>query len=151
MLSLISQDADGVHPLIDLLANEPPETQRIMVLRYGCSLTAKEIAGLIGENAEQVRERLSRCQARAERWLTKRDIPCKPFDRYATQEIRQWMNRENSEPIDVGYFLATFEKDADGAHQPRRIAARIIRAVLTTAAALILAVGVWLIAILMEI
>lgn len=147
----VSQDADGTHPLIDLLSNEPPETQRIMVLRYGCSLTAREIAALTGENAEQIRERLSRCQVRAERWLTRREISCKPFDRYASQQIRQWMNRENSEPIDVGYFLATFEKDAVGAHQPRRIAVRILRAALTTLAAIVLAVMIWLVAILMEI
>jgi len=146
----ISQDADGGHLLMDILAEESLETQRVMVLRYGCSMSAKEIAGLVGESAEQVRERLARCQARAERVLARREAPYKPFDRFAVQEIRQWMNRENSEPIDVGYFLNTFEKDALGANQPRRVAVRIVRGALMTIAALVLAVGVWLIAILME-
>ena len=146
----ISQDADGQHPLIDILAHEPPETQRAMVLRYGCSMTAREIALLMGKNAEQIREMLSRCQARAERELQHRNANCKPFDRYAAREMRLWMNRENSEPIDAGYLLATFEKDVVGTHRPRKIAARIIRGVLMGVAALILAVGAWLIAILME-
>lgn len=146
----ISKEMDDAHPLIDILATEPPEAQRTMILRYGCSLTAKEIGMLTGRSAEQVRDQLSRCQMRAERTLYAKEVNCKPFDRYAVRELRLWMNRENSEPIDVGYFLATFEKDAMGAHQPRRIFARILRGVFTILGALILAIGVWLVAILME-
>lgn len=146
----IAQEFDGGYPLIAILAAEPPEIQRAMVLRYGCSLSAKEIAALTGDDAEQIREQLSRCQARAERALARREAPYKPFDRFAAQEMRRWLNRENNEPIDVGYFLATFEKDAGGARQPRRVAARVVKTTLLTAAALIFAFAVWLIAVLME-
>lgn len=146
----LTRDMDEAHPLIDILSTEPPEAQRTMLLRYGCSLTAKEIALLTGRLPEQVRDQLSRCQMRAERELNAMEVNCKPFDRYAGREFRQWMNRENSESIDVGYFLTTFERDVMGTRQPRRILAKVIRWILTIIAALILAVGVWLIAVLME-
>lgn len=146
----ITRDMEGEHPLIDLMATEPPEAQRTMVLRFGCSLTAREIALLTGRSAEQVREQLSRCQARAERELQKQGVSFKPFERYAVREIRLWMNRESSEAIDAGYFLATFERDAAGTREPRRIAARIARVLLTTVGALLAAAMIWLIAVLME-
>ncbi len=147
----IAPDMDGEHPLIDILATEPPEAQRTMILRYGCNLPAKEIGMLTGRLPEKVREQLSRCQVRAERELHARDVNFKPFERYAAKELRQWLNRENSEPIDVGYFLSTFEKDAAGTHQPRRVVAQVLRGIFAILGAVILAFGVWLIAILMEI
>lgn len=146
----IVPDTDGECPLLDILASEPPEAQRTMLLRYGCNLPAKEIGVLTGRLPEKVREQLSRCQVRAERELHAREVNFKPFDRYAGKELRQWLNRENSEPINVGYFLATFEKDAVGAHQPRRVVAQVIRGIFVILGAIILAFGVWLIAVLME-
>lgn len=144
-------ETEEYHPLIDLLTTEPPEAQRTMLLRYGCNLSAKEIGMLTGRLPEKVREQLSRCQVRAERELHAKDVNFKPFERYAAKELRLWLNRENSEPIDVGYFLSTFEKDAAGTRQPRRVAAQIIRTIFAILGSVILAIGVWLIAILMEI
>ena len=137
-------------PLIAMLAAQPPEVQRAVLLRYGCSLSAKEIALLTDSTGEQVRELLSRCQARAERELNARGETFKPFERYAARELRAWMNRENNEAIDAGYFLGVFERDAMGTNRPRRIAGRIIRCLLAVIGSLALAVGVWLIAVLME-
>jgi len=146
----ITKDIDGEHPLLDILATEPPEAQRTMILRYGCSLPAKEIGMLTGRLPEKVREQLNRCQVRAERELYAKGIACKPFERYAAKELRHWLNRENSEPIDIGYFLSTFEKDAVGAHQPRHVIARIFRGFFAILGAVILAIGVWLMAVLLE-
>lgn len=146
----VTAEADEEHLLIHLLSKEPPETQRSMVLRFGCSMTAKEIAQITSRPQDRVRDELARCQVRIERELRKREIAFKPFDRYAVKEIRQWMNREGSEPIDAGYFLSTFEKDAMGAHQPRHIVAGIIKWLLAGMGFLVLAACVWLIAVLME-
>ncbi len=138
------------HPLVGVLANEPAETQRIMVLRYGCALSAKEIGSLTGRTAEQVRAHIACCQARIERAAVNREQPRKSFDRQMARDIRWWMNRENNEPIDVGYFLSTFEKDASGAKQPRRIAMQILKSLLIGTGALVLSIIVWLLVILME-
>ena len=146
----IAKDQDGEHPLLDILATEPPEAQRTMILRYGCGLTAKEAGMLTGRLPEKVREQLTRCQVRAERELQAKGVGCKPFERYAAKELRQWMNRENNEPIDMGYFLSTFERDAVGTHQPRRVVGQIVKGIFGIVGAAILAVGVWLIAVLME-
>ena len=147
---IFAEAQDEGRPLIGLLAGEAPEIQRSMLLRFGCGLTAKEIAFLTGETSEKVRDQLVRCQTRIERELQKREEPCKPFERYAARALRAWMNRENSEAIDTGYFLQMFERDAVGASRPRRIFAKVIKGFFTVIGALILAVGVWLIAVLME-
>ena len=146
----LTRDLEGDHPLIDIMSTEPPEAQRTMVLRFGCSLTAKEIALLTGRTAEQVREQLSRCQARAERELQKKEVSFKPFERYAAKEIRLWMNRDGGEAIDSGYFLAAFERDASGAREPRRIAAKMVKGFFMALGALLTAVIFWLIAVLLE-
>jgi len=146
----ISPEPGGEHPLLNLLSSEPPEAQRTMLLRYGCNLSAKEIGMLTGRLPEKVREQLSRCQVRAERDLQARDAGVKPFERYAAKEMRYWLNRENSEQIDVGYFLSTFEKDAMGSRQRKRVFAQIVRGFFAILGAVVLALGVWLIAVLME-
>lgn len=146
----VQAEAEGEYPLAGILAAEPQEVQRAVLLRFACSMSAREIAHLTGREAERVREELSRFQLRAERALRAREIACKPFDRYATQELRRWMNRENNEPIDVGYFLHAFEREADGTRQPRRIVLRVFRALFILLGALLLAVLVWLMAVLME-
>ena len=146
----VTAEAGSEQTLIQLLSKEPPETQRSMVLRFGCSMTAREIAQITSRPHDQVRDELARCQVRMERELRKREIAFKPFDRYAVKEIRQWMNRESSEPIDAGYFLSTFEKDAVSARHPRHIVAGIIKWMLAGIGALLLAACVWLIAVLME-
>lgn len=146
----ISADSEEGYPLAELLSGESDEVQRSMILRFGCAMTPKEIAFMTGRAAEQVREEIARFQTRAERELKKKNVIYKPFDRYAVKEIRQWMNRADSEPIDAGYFLSTFERDVEGAHRPRHIVSNIVKWLFIGAGSLILAAGVWLIAILME-
>lgn len=146
----IQPEPDDAHPLVGLLAAESQDAQRAMVLRFACSMPVRDITALTGRKAEEVREELARCQTRAERMLEEKGISAKPFDRYASHELRAWMNRENNEPIDVGYFIATFERDAKGARQPRRVAACIIKWIFFTLGALLLSVCIWLLAVLME-
>lgn len=146
----VPAEEDEEHPLMALLSKEASEVQRSMILRFGCSMTAREIAQMTSRPQDVVRDELARCQVRMERTLKKKEIAFKPFDRYAVREIRQWMNRENNEPIDAGYFLNTFEKDAMGAHKPRHIVSGMIKWFLAGTGALVLAACVWLIVVLME-
>lgn len=146
----ISAPSSEKHPLLGPLMNEHMETQRIMALRYGCSVSVREIGTLTGRTPEQVRTHIACCQARIERAAVDREQPRKSFDRQMMRDIRWWMNRESSEPIDVGYFLSTFEKDAAGAKQPRRVVMQVIKTLLMVVGALALAVLVWMLAILME-
>ncbi len=147
----IIAEVNEKHPLLGVLANETLDTQRIMVLKYGCALSNKEIGSLTGRTAEQVRSHVSCCQVRLERALSNYELPRKPFERYIAREIRWWMNRETNETIDAGYFLSTFEKDAVGAKQPRRIAMQIMKTLFTCLGAFALALLVWLLVILMEV
>jgi len=146
----ISSDIDTKRVLPQALSREAPDVQRLMVLRYGCSLSVKEIVLITGKPQEQIREQLAHCQARMERSLQGTDVIFKPFERFAAKELRSWMNRESSEPINTGYFLSTFEEDAAGARQPRRIFARLVKGFFMTAGALLLALLVWVLVVLME-
>ncbi len=146
----IPSEIDTARVLPHVLSKEAPDIQRLMILRYGCSLHVKEIAQLTGQSAETVREQLAHCQARSERSLQGREAVFKPFERFAAKELRAWMNRENSEPINEGYFIASFEQEAIGARQPRQIAAQIIKGVFLTVGALLAAFVLWVMVVLME-
>ena len=123
--------------------------QRLMTLRYGCGLTAREIAQLMGARADAVRDQLLLCQLRLEKALSRERIPFKPFDRTATRAIRRRLNADDGEVLDVGYVFRCFERGAQDARQAGQIAGRAIRTVLCAAGTLLFAALFWVLAILM--
>lgn len=140
----------GADPLVELLAGESVPTQRLMALRFGCGLTAREIARLTGARADAVRDQLLLCQLRLEKALGRERISVKPFDRAATRAIRRSLNADDGQALDVGYVFRCFERGAREARESRHIAGRMVRALLYAAGMLLFALLFWVLAILME-
>ncbi len=133
--------------LAGTIAQEPLEVQRMCVLRYGCAATVREIADLLDTTADRVQEALNRWRCRAER---DEKHPARSFDRAAMRAVRQAMNSEQDDPIDVGYILHAFETELAGRRRPRRILRRAVRGLAAVIAGLLFAALLWLTAVLME-
>ena len=137
-------------PIAATIERESPETQRMCVLRYGCAATVREIAALLDTSTDHVQEALNRCRLRIERAIASEKRPPRSFDRMAMRAVRQAMNSEQSDPIDVGSILNAFETELAGRRQPRRVLRRVGRAVLMAVGGLAFAALLWLLAVLME-
>lgn len=136
--------------LAELVLREPLETQRMIVLRYGCALTIREIGTLMSLDPGQVQDTLSRSRLHMERILNNEKLPSHPFDKLAMRAVRRLMNTESADQIDVSYLLHNFEMELSGRHRRRRVVLKTVRWLLLTLFALVCAVILWLIAVLME-
>ena len=136
--------------LADLIARETPEVQRMCVLRYGCAATVREIAQLLGVDTRRVQEELSRSRMAIESTLAREKRPARPFDRLAMRAVRQAMNQESENQIDVDYILHAFETELAGRKRPQRIFLRVSKAVLFTVVGVVAAGVMWLLAVLLE-
>lgn len=136
--------------LAELVLREPLETQRMIVLRYGCALTIREIGALMNLDPGQVQDTLSRSRLHMERILNNEKLPSHPFDKLAMRAVRRLMNTEAADQIDVSYLLHNFEMELSGRHRRRRVVLKTVRWLLITLFALICAAILWLIAVLME-
>ncbi len=136
--------------LITLLMRESLETQRMIVLRYGCAMTVREIAALMNLPLNRAQESLNQSRLHIERALSHEKLPFHPFDKLALRAIRRQMNHEAAGQIDVSYLLHSFELELNGRRRSRRVLLKITRTVLITLFALICAVILWFIAVLME-
>ncbi len=143
-------DEEKDDPLALLLARESADVQRMAVLRYGCAMTMREIAGVMNLPQELVQSELSGCRARVERALAAQKRPVRPFERLAMRAVRQSMNRERDDQIDVGFILHAFETDLAGLHRPRRVVMRLVKGAALLAAGLACAALIWLLAVLIE-
>ena len=145
-----SPDPEKNDRIAALIAHEPMEVQRMCVLRYGCAATVREIAALLDTSTDHVQEALNRCRLRIERAIASEKRPPRSFDRIAMRAVRQAMNSEQGDPIDVGSILHTFETEGAGRRQPRRVLRRVGRAALMAVGGLAFAALLWLLAVLME-
>ncbi|NLG26233.1 MAG: sigma-70 family RNA polymerase sigma factor [Clostridiales bacterium] len=143
----LSADADG--PMLAFLAAQPPEQQRIAVLRYGCGLSGAEVARAMGLPRGQVQSELRRLMSRAER-QTPPDGPRITAERMMAQELKRHMYREGGAAFDQAAMLRALEQDAEQIRLPRRVARRIVGATFTALAALLCAALFWLLAVLTE-
>lgn len=136
--------------LAAMIARQSLETQRMFVLRYGCACTLREIAGLLDTGVDSVQDELSRCRLRIERALAGEKRPPRYFDRLAMRSVRQAMNGEQGDQIDVGYILRALETELTGRRQPRRTLRRAGKALLLGMGGLLIAALLWVMAVLME-
>ena len=136
--------------IAETIQREGMEAQRMCVLRYGCGMTVREIAALMGVDAERVQDALNQNRLRAERALARAKKNARPFDRLAMRAVRQAMNRPTGEAVDAGYILRAFEAELAGRRRPRHLIRRTLGGLLLAALALIFAALVWLLAVLME-
>ena len=143
-------DPEKPDRLSELVARESLAVQRMSVLRYGCAMTIREIAALMQTDSGSVQDELNRSRLRIERAMSRENRPVRPFDRMAMRSIRQTMNRESGDQVDVEYILRDFEAEIAGRRRPRRVLMRLGKGLLLGLIGLLFAVLLWLLAVLME-
>ena len=144
-LTLQEGEAD---PLLHLIAQEGNETRRILALHYGCALSPRRIARLMGMDAAKVQTLLKRFEARVRHRLTSGDR--RRADSTLTQTIRGRMNLPSPLAPEINSVFRTFQADATSIIRPNRLPARILRAVFAAILALVCIAVFWLAAVLLQ-
>lgn len=140
--------AESGDPLLFAVAQENPETQRILALRYGCGLKKRAIARLTGLDSGRVQTLLRRFDAR-----TMRRLPVSERRRYEarmTRAVRSHLMQPSAQAPEMGSVLRSFQADAADAAHPSRLPARIVHGILLLILALFCIAAFWFIAVLMQ-
>lgn len=134
---------------LKILAAQPPELQREVILRYGCGLSTRQAARAMGLTDAQVRTDVRRFLSRAERALPD-DLSRWSAERELSLELKRHLYREGGAAFDQAAMLRALEQEAERVKMPRRIVRRGLSFALTALAALLCAALFWLLAVLME-
>ena len=145
----LPEDPSLVDPMAEWVCRQPVDIQRILVLRYGCGCSGRQIAAMTGRSQEEVHSLLERGERSLSRKLKSENQPCRPFDTLMMRSLRRAMNRETGEAVDVGRILAAFEQEANGVKKPKHPVVRALRVVFGLAGALLLIGALWLLAVLL--
>ena len=144
---LASQEGES-DPLLNLIAQEPAELRRVLVLRYGCNLSPRRIARLISADATRVQTLLRRFEARIRHKLTAWDR--RRTDAQLTQAIRSHLTQPSPLSPEMNSVFRTFQADAATISRPSRLPARILRSALAVILAILCIAAFWLAAVLMQ-
>lgn len=136
--------------LSERLTQLPAQTQRLLILKYGCQLPTHAIAQLLMTDPEEVRHALGKTRRQMIRALGLQKEHAATFEQELTHEIRRAMSRTGGEMADVTQILRTLEEDIAGVHVSRHLAGRILRGVLLALVIAVLAAAIWVVAVLME-
>jgi len=144
----LQTDPDSDDPLVNLIAQEPPELQRLIALRFGCGLPPRRIARATGLELSRIQTVLRRFEARTRRRLSAGDR--RRFDTLIVRTVRSQLNQPNPLAPEMGSTFRTFQADAASISRPSRLPARILRAVLAVILAVFCVVAFWFTAVLMQ-
>ena len=144
----LSAREEGASPVATFIVQEPMEARRILALRYGCGLTLRQIARLVGCEAGRVQTLLRRFEARVRRRLSGGDQ--RRADLLIAQAVRAQMALPCPQAPEIGSVLRTFQADAASITRPSRLPMRILHAVLALVLALLCILAFWLTAVLMQ-
>ncbi len=125
-----------------LIEQEESEMRRLVVLRYGCGLNARQIARVLNMQAGQADTVCARFEKRVKRRLN-------PDQRAHIESRLEDVCREellSGAAPDAGAIYRTFEAEASGAIKPAGIISKLAGRLAFVAALLVLALFVWLIA-----
>ena len=127
---------------------EPLENRRMLMLRYGCGLSAHDIARLLDMPAAQVSGVLTRFSRRLKRRLPPREHA--RVERAIVHSARGWLEKQNGGMPDAGAVYRSLEAElmeaGGGAHRVSRVLGRV----LAIAVALLLAALFWLFMVLLQ-
>lgn len=141
-------DPESDDPLVKLIAQEPPELQRLLTLRYGCGISPRRIARIVSSDLNRVQTLLRRFEARTRRRLSGGDR--RRFDVLVVRTVRSQLNQPNPLAPEMGGTFRTFQADAASITRPNRLPARILRAVLAVILAIFCVAAFWFTAVLMQ-
>ena len=140
-----AQDGD---PIAAQLAQERIETQRLVMLRHGCGLSAGMISRLTGVSRGQARTELDRFEARCRRRLSGQDRS--RADALIARCARRLLAQDDSNVPPPAQVYRAFEAEADGVRVPSHRAGRIVGGLLMALTALLCAGVFWLFAVLVQ-
>ena len=135
-------------PIAAQIAQEPPENQRILVLKYGCGLSVRRIARICDTDARHVVSVLHRFETRMCRKLP--DLAHSGFDTRVTHAINAALDSPNASIPEIGSVFRAFLSDACVQPLPSRIPARILKAIVLFTLITACVVAFWFAAILLQ-
>lgn len=140
--------ARGDDPILQQAAQERPETQRVLMLRYGCGLSLRGVAQLTGVQPGQARAAAERFEARCRRSLPRQERS--RADAQISRSLRRALARTLTGIPGPAQVYRAFESEAAGmevsGHRFSRGFGRVMAALL----ALLCAALFWLIAVIAQ-
>lgn len=139
--------ADG-NPVSTLISKESPQTQRMLILKYGCGLSFRRIARLCETDPRSVRSALTRFEARTRRKLS---IPSRQAcTARILRAVDASMDLPSTDAPDIGSTFRSFQADASNLPQSGRLPARILRTLILLVLAALCMAAFWLAAVLLQ-
>lgn len=140
--------ADDSDPLSALIGQEAQDMQRILALKYGCRLSRRRIARLMGTESARIRTLLNRFEARARRRLPAAER--RNLDSLLARSVRANFAVPSALAPDMGNVFRTFEADAVSITTPSRLPARIFGGITVLVLAILCIAVFWLTAVLLQ-
>lgn len=135
-------------PASALIAQESAQTQRMLILKYGCSLPPRRIARLCGTDLRHVKTTLSRFETRAKRKLsapTRQSCAAR-----ITRAVEAALELPTPAVPDIGSTFRAFQTDANATPPPSRIPAKIAKGIVLLAFAAVCIAAFWLATVLLQ-
>ena len=135
-------------PIAAQIAQKSPENQRMLVLKYGCGLSARRVAHICDTDTRHVKSVFRRFEARMRRKLP--DLPRRGFDARATRAVNAALDTPNASVPDIGGAFRAFRSDACAQPLPSRAASKIFRGVAVAVLTVMCVAAFWLAAVLLQ-
>lgn len=140
--------ARGDDPVSQQAAQERVETQRALVLRYGCGLSPRAVGQLTGATAAQVRDACDRFETRCRRSLPRQERA--RADAMIARSMRRALSRNGAGIPGPAQVYRAFEAEADGTSVAGHRLSRGFGRVLAVLLALLCAGMFWLFAVIAQ-
>ncbi len=147
-------DWDGLNtssaenPLARQIAQEPPETRRILALHFGCGLSIRRTANICDIDARRVRMLLHRFTARVRHRLAPSER--RRCETMITRTVRTLLAQPNAQTPDFSKVFRTFQADAASMSRPSRLPIRLLHVTLAIILGVLCIAIFWLAAVLMQ-
>lgn len=138
--------AEGDNPLLNLIAQEPNEVQRIILMRHACNFVPSRISRITGFTAGQVRGILDRFETRSTRKLTLKDG--RQFDSLTRHAMESALNHPGIDLPDPSAVFRAFEAEAAGTVISSHRFSKVLGQALLLLLAILCAVAFWLFAVI---
>lgn len=130
-----------------IASQEGVDGRRMLMLRYGCGLRAREIARLTKASAAQVTQTLTRFERRVRRCLPPRERA--RTERHIVRSARAWLEAQTDGVPDSGAVLRSLEAELMENGAPGRKVSRAVFGVLGVLLGILLACLFWLLMVLL--